>query len=223
MHIWRIYTFMYMKRQQPGWTSGQTEENQLPLTRAQRMTPVSILLLSVFCNNVECLEKKETAQAPYLFSSLLCASAPCWISLSSTSTGEVEGQESSSAFPFAFFNSSSVFLLTKWWAVFGNATSKRWSYGGGCPLPKPAPLGGGILQGLGVRILVSREAWRPLFPTGPSSEPPQGRSMGVKACFGVSGPSLSREEFKGSGFALVPWGPEAAEWVLRGQPGRLSR
>lgn len=53
-------------------------------------------------------------------------------------------------------------------------------------------------------MLASREAWSSLFPAGLSPVPPQGRSMGVKACFGVSGPGLSREEFKGSGFALVP-------------------
>lgn len=72
-------------------------------------------------------------------------------------------------------------------------------------------------------MLLSREAWRSLSPAGLSSAPPQGRSMGVKACFGVSGPSLSRAEFRGSGFAPVPWALETAEWVFRGQPGRLSR
>lgn len=59
----------------------------------------------------EGVSREETG--PYLFSSLLCASAPCWMSLSRTSAGEVEGGQSSSAFPFAFFNSSLVFLLTK--------------------------------------------------------------------------------------------------------------
>lgn len=36
-------------------------------------------------------EGRDAAAGPYLLSSLLCASAPCWTSLSRTSAGEVEG------------------------------------------------------------------------------------------------------------------------------------
>ena len=82
-------------------------ENQLPLVSTRRETPAS--------NHPARVASAETkpAPGPHLLSSLLCTSAPCCTSLSSTSTGEAEGGTSSSAPPFAFFSSSSVFLLTK--------------------------------------------------------------------------------------------------------------
>ena len=71
-------------------------------------------------------------------------------------------------------------------------------------------------------MLVSRGVWHPLFLVGPSLVPALGSSIGVKACFGVSGPSLSREELKGSGGTAAPWALEAVEGVFLGQPRRPS-
>lgn len=54
---------------------------------------------------------------------------------------------------------------------------------------------------------------------GCSREPVKGRSMGVKACFGVSGP---REQLNASGFPLQLGAQEAAEGTFLEQPGARS-
>lgn len=109
VHTQRALTSTSTRRQPTGGPSDHTN-NRCLWVRAAGAFPASRFLYLVTRPEAQ---RKANGAAPYLLSSLLWASAPCWISRSSTSTGEVEGVQSSSAPPFAFFNRSPVFLLTK--------------------------------------------------------------------------------------------------------------